>query len=299
MNALSRLFRAGVLALAVLVVSGLLPAAALSPTARIAILTSLVDSDAAAWRNAVTANGGTVSAARLASVSTLIKALKSSGAWANTDDYWLLVTDTATEALTSLKQRRLATAVNSPTFAANAGYTFDGALNYVDTGWIASSHAVAMTISNVRMAVYDRINVASNGYVAGVTNSGNRSIRIRPRVGSGAASLEFNMTGGSFNPTVFDSRGFTSGSRNGPDVNSYVGYKNGVAMVQASAPTGFATSISTSSVFIGGVNSTGSFVSGSPGTIGFLSVGAQLTAAQELAEYNAIQAYMTTWGANV
>ena len=256
------------------------------------------DPDAKAWRNSVVANGGTVSGPRLAIVSRFIRAEKASGAWALTDDYWGLWGESAPQALTSLKQRRLAVATNTPTFAADRDYTFDGATNYLDTGFIAASHAVAMTATSARIAVYERTNVNANTYAAGAISASNRNLRIRPRV-SGNALGEANATSGTFTLPASDSRGLTAVSRNGADATTCLAYKNGAAMTRTVDPSAFGASLPLVGIFIGGSNSGGVLTTPRACAVGLVATGAALSAAQELAQYNAVQAWATAVGAQV
>lgn len=260
-----------------------------------------VASEVDRWASAVVANGGTVSAGRVALMKTFVAAEMASGAWERTDDYIFQVGENTAQALTSLKQRRLGTLIDAPAFTIDRGYAYDGSNDGVNTGFVPASHAVAMRPTDVRIAVYSRTNVASNNYAAGASDSGNRQLRIRPRVAAGTTGIiETNAVGGTFTLPASDSRGFTAGSRNGPDATSVVGYKNGVAMTRSADPSAFNnTLLGTQAVFIGGNNSGGSLNLPSAVTIGLLVLGASLTPDQELAQYNNVQAFMTAVGANV
>jgi hypothetical protein len=175
------------------------------------------DPAAAAWRSVVVSGGGQVSFTQYGRVVSLIRALRSAGSWASFDDAWLLVSENSTQALTSLKQRRLATAVNSPTFTAGAGYVFDGATNYIDTGFIPSTMALSMTGSNLRLSVYEATNLSSNTISAGCSNTTNKGLSIRPRFATNtlglldSASVSFAINS--------DSRSLSALSRN--DANGH------------------------------------------------------------------------------
>ena len=75
------------------------------------------DADVLSWRDAVVANGGSVSLARQIVVDQFVFSEKEAGNWALTDDYLGLWAENAAQALTSLKQRRLATALQEQAFA--------------------------------------------------------------------------------------------------------------------------------------------------------------------------------------
>ncbi len=256
-----------------------------------------VDSSAVLYRDAVVANGGTVSGLRLARLSQFIRAEKASGAWNLTDDYWVLWGEDAAQSLTSLKQFRLATAVNSPTFMANRGYTFDGATNYIDTAFVPSTHAVAMTGSLLRLAVYERANVAvSNTWAAGCLNSGTQNVLVNPRSAGGIFQLALNSSATTAASGITDSRGYSVGNRSTGPV--FTGYKNGVSQ-GAVVPGANATTLPTVSLYLGAFNSSGTPSGFRATSLGLVCVGASLSAAQETAQYNAVQAFATAIGAQV
>lgn len=263
----------------------------LTPNAALAGLTPEV----LAWEAAVVTNGGAVSVARRLIVNQFILAEKSDGTWALTDDYWALWGESAAQALTSLKQLRLATVVNSPTFTTDRGYDFNGTTQYLDTGFIPSTHAVAMTGTNLRLAVYERTNVGSNSNSAGAFNSSTANIAIATRDASNRVQARLNtdtlFTGG----TVTDSRGLSAVQRS---ASVYGSYKNGVS-VALSAPGSEGSSLTTRAVYVGAANSSGTASAFKATSIGFVCLGASLSAAGELAQYTNVQAFATAVGAQV
>jgi hypothetical protein len=255
-----------------------------------------VEGETAAYAAAVVANGGTVSDARVAILNTFIRAEKASGAWALTDDYWALWGENTAQALTSLKQRRLATAVNAPAFTADRGYVFDGTTNYLDTGFIPSSHAVAMTATNARSAVYERTNVASSRYSLGVVVAGNRSLTIAPLVSGVVANGNAMTSNIAYDLPSADSRGLLSVGRDG---SATPGHKNGVVLVGTNTPTLSALGLPDIAIFVGGYNAAGVVTSPRACSVGFVCWGAAMSDAQNLAQYNAVQAFATSVGAQV
>lgn len=256
------------------------------------------DSDVLLWQAAVIANGGSVSLARLTIVDQFVYSEKTSGAWDLTDDYWGLWGENAPQALTSLKQRRLATAVNSPTLVADRNYVFDGVSNYLNTGFTPSTHAVAMTGTNLRLSVYERTNVSNTTVDAGCANSGTQSIFL---IANNAGVATGRTDSGSLSYTLpgNDSRGYTTVARNGANETNCTGYKNGVALTQTGVAPTFVTSLPTFPMDIGCYNAIGTHQGFRAASIGFVAVGALLSAAQELASYNAVQAWATSIGAQV
>ena len=84
------------------------------------------EAETTAWVAEVVSNGGTVSAGRQTIVNDLIAGLKADGVWIKLDRLWLFAAEDQPSALTDLVGLTLATAVNSPTFTADEGYTSNG-----------------------------------------------------------------------------------------------------------------------------------------------------------------------------
>ncbi len=248
------------------------------------------DGDVKAWVAAVVAAGGTVSAGRQAIVTTFVAAEKTSGAWYLTDDYW----ENAPQALTSLKQRRLATTVNSPTFTADRGYAGDGATSYVSTGFAPFSNAVAMTGTSMRAALYERTDAAAGAGV-GATNAllDEQSLLLRARAGTVMQGRLNSLFVDIANASSIGSFAF---SRSG---STFTYWKNGSSLgtvVPGVITTG---ALTTRSLFIGALNLDGAAASWCAGQLGLVAVGAALSSGQELAQYNAVQAWATSIGANI
>jgi hypothetical protein len=251
-----------------------------------------------AWVASVVANGGTVSAGRAVIVGTFIAAERASGAWDLTDDYWGLWAENLAQALTSLKQRRLAVATNSPTFTTDRGYAFNGTTQYIDTGFIPLTHAAVMTATSIHLEVYERAELSANTYAAGVINSLSRAITMRPRA-AGNAFVQAGSAAATFTLPSASSLGLTQGGRNGAAVTDVYGSKNGVSMTRTVDPAAVGVSLPANSIFLGAYNNVGTAAGFRAASIGFSAVGAALSQAQRLARYNAVQAWATSVGANV
>ena len=255
------------------------------------------DVDVNAWVSAVRLAGGAISSARLLLINNLVTNLKSAGVWGLTDDIWLLAAENAVQALISLKQLRTATAVNSPTFTTDRGYTFNGTTNYINTGFIPGTHAVVMTGTNLRAGTYETTNLSGSSTSIGAVNFSTQCINIIPRNPTDLYGVQLdNQATGTSGTSVTDSRGLFAGSRNVTDI---VGYKNGNLITPAAAGI-LGSVLPTATIYIGAYqNNAGAAANfrGATEALGF--VGASLTATQELIFYNVIQAHMTAIGANV
>jgi len=256
------------------------------------------DTDVLAWRDAVAANGGSVSLARLIVVDQFVFREKGSGCWALTDDYLGFWAENAAQALTSLKQRRLATAVNSPVFTPDRDYTLNGSTSYVDTGFVPGSHAVAMTTSSVHAEVYERTNLNGANSALGTNSGSNRAVNIFPRNG-GVANLAANNVGAVYTLSVATSAGLTQTGRTGATVSDMYAAKNGVDLVQFAPATNVGATLPSNSFYVGAANFSGVMSQARAGSVGYVAWGAALSGAQRLARYNAVQAWATSVGAQV
>ncbi len=258
-----------------------------------------VDADVALWAAAVVVNGGTVSAGRLTIVNTFVTAEKASGAWALTDDYWVHWAENAPQALTSLKQRRLGVATNSPTFTTDRDYTFDGLSSYINTGFVPSTHAIAWTLGNMRWAAYERTNLGPSGAnsVLGTSSANSGGSIFRPRTNTNTMIAQLSSSSATFT-SITDSRSLTAVSRAGNGTTGKA-YKIGSALTDATGLTTLGTVLSTSALTLGASNVSGTPASFRASALGFACVGAPLSAGQETAQYNAVQAWATSVGANV
>lgn len=260
--------------------------------------TRAFDTDVLAWETAVIANGGTVSLARRIIVDQFVYSEKASGNWALTDDYWGLWGENSAQALTSLKQKRLASAVNTPTFTADRDYTFDGVSNYIDTGFIPNSHGVAYTGNVQRIAAYERTNLNAASYTAGTRVGTSNSVGIICRQSSSITG-GLNNTAGAVNFVISpaDSRGLKAISRDGG--TTALGYDRGVRKTDVTGLTVGSTNKPTVALTVGALNSSGTLISFRAASVGFVTIGGPLSDAQELAQYNAVQAWATSIGAQV
>ena len=255
-----------------------------------------IEGETAAYVAAVVANGGTVSAARAAILDTFIRAEKASGVWALTDDYWGFWAESETQALTSLKQRRLATAVNSPTFTTDRDYTFNGTTSYLNTNFVPSVNAIKYTGTNQRVAVYERTNLSSTGFSAGMTTATNNRFTIRA-LNAGAMAGTANNNAGTVSFAVTDSLALKVISRASGGTTAK-GYDRGVALTDATGLT-VGTGVPAVALYLAAHNNNGTTASFRASSLGFAAVGGPLSDTQELAQYNAVQAWATAVGANV
>lgn len=87
------------------------------------------------------------SAARAGAITTLVNSLQASGVWDLLDVLYVLAAADSQAALLNWKAPAsfTASAVNSPTFTADRGFTGNGTTSRVNTGWVPSTNGVKYT----------------------------------------------------------------------------------------------------------------------------------------------------------
>lgn len=248
------------------------------------------------WASTVVSNGGSVSSDRVVIVRQFIAAEITSGAWYLSDDYLGFWAENAAQALTSLKQRRLATAVAAPTFTADRGYTMNGSSQYIDTGFIPAVNGLNCTGTSQHIGVYERTNVSSSGISAGTVDAAVRVLSVNNRNGANAVGRA-NTAGLNFTLTTANSQGLKAVSRANGGLTVKL-FDRGVKLTDATAASTAAVAPSRS-IYVGAVNNAGTAASFRAASTGFFVVGGAMSDAQHLAQYNAIQAWATSVGANV
>lgn len=237
-----------------------------------------------AWRDAVIANGGARPSAReMVRRNRLIRNHMLSGAWALTDDI-LMSGEDEVQSLVSLKRRFLCIRYNSPLWALESGHVLDGYASYIDWPFVPATHAVAMTATNKRLAIWDLRNTENNFDAIGFQTTSTNKMGLRPFNDSGFMVGILNTTG-SANFTVGDSLGFSAVSTS--SLTTMRGYRNGARLTDVT--TTIASGLGTHSFYIGARNLVGVPDRLLPCVIPYAAIGAQLTDAQERATYEGVR----------
>jgi hypothetical protein len=254
---------------------------------------------ASRWASTVVARGGSVSASRLALVSTLFENLLVNNTFYNIDDLWLLACENSIQATTSLKQLRTVTLISNPIFTIDRGFqmTSTGCLN---TNFIPTVHAITLNTNNVHMSVYNRYNASSPRYDMGAQDGIDDNRQMYFRTNSSNTILAYlNTTGftASLTPVGNTNLGLTSINRSNNNVEIF---KNGTLLSIIPPTTYYTMAPVPYSLYIGGLNSA-DLITNTRNTanIAFASVGGSLTAAQHSTLCNSVQSYMVSVGASV
>lgn len=255
---------------------------------RIASL-GLYDPDATAWVLAVRTAGASVSQARARHISTLINALKAANVWNSLDRLWVHAAENATQALIDLKARATATAVNSPTFAANSGYQCNGTSSYLNLGLAANAGSINYTRDDASVGGWITSVTGSGGGVDFGHDFGGYSMIIAK---AGVANTRWEINANT-NPSGVPSIAFVAGlfhsQRTGSATSAL--FRNGASIITSTAP-----SIALSAKNFG----VGAYVAGGPsnfnaGLYAASFIGGSLSG-KESAFYNAMRTLMTAVG---
>ena len=236
-------------------------------------------------------------ATRKGLLDALIVGLKSDGVWAKLD--WLSITaahDAQAGRVNAVTPAQVATAVNSPTFTTDRGYTGDGTTSYLNSGWNPTTATTPKMVQNsASMGVWLGTDSSSNtqddiGTTARASIDGRRSAAAT--FGANLQSAT-NDISGTMSPA--SSVGFSSWSRYG--AASAELFKNGVSLGTKASTTNAPANGNFFLLAANNVAALGTPTRFSPRRSQAAFWGEQLSAAEHLALYNRLATYMTAIGA--
>jgi hypothetical protein len=224
--------------------------------------------------------------ARKGLISDLIKSLKSAGVWSKLDVlYVMAAADSQAARRNWIQDLYNATAVSSPTFVADRGYTGDGAASYNSSGYTPSTNGVKYLLNDASHWLWSRTAAQSAAIDAGNGSGGRITIATRNTSDQFAGRINDTTL---YTPANTDGTGFFGMCRSAS--NARKGFRNGVVLSTSGAAS---TAVPAEVIWIGGSNP-GVF---STRQIAAQAMGGNLSDAEALAFYNALQTYMTAVGA--
>lgn len=175
------------------------------------------------------------------------------------------------------------TAVNSPTFTANIGFTGNGSTSYLNTNFNPATHGVNYTLNNASIFYYERATIL--GTYCGI---GEQQSYLFPNL---AGSVYFTINNGASNNTftVANSKGFIFADRSSNTVTTC--YKNGSFQ---STLSNTATNFATNNFYLLALLQGGAALYPSPGNVALSGIGG--TGINQSNFYNAVQALGTSIG---
>jgi hypothetical protein len=231
------------------------------------------DAATVAWIAAV--GSGNVDTAHRGYVDTLIIGLKTDGLWAKFDRLCIFAAQNTTCALTDLKALATGTAINSPTFTADRGFTCNGTA-IVSTGFNPAIHGVQYTLNTAHVSVWCLTATASTTYTL---NSGQTNMFTRYSGDTYYVRINNNAGGAGANT---DGSGFFLGVRSAASgAGCITGYRNGTSLVSAAD---------------GVLGLDNAVLTVSDRQCAAVSAGATLSSTESTNFYNRLRTYMTSVG---
>jgi len=159
----------------------------------------LFDADYQAVLDYGTAQGYTLpSGGQQTLQNDLVVALKAAGVWSKLDTFANFATDGDSDfALIDWKRLSDYTAINSPTFTTNQGFTGNGTSSYIDSNYNPNTSGVNYTLNDASISVWNNTFVLNN-FISGIGSSAKNCLRMS----SSSANVRINMDNNNFTPSV-------------------------------------------------------------------------------------------------
>ena len=236
-----------------------------------------------AYSNTVYSRGGSLTANEVNYLNTFEASVGSD--LAKMDRLWIHGLSNEIAAKTSFVNptSTMITAVNSPTFTANIGFTGNGATSYLNTNFNPATHGVNYTLNNASIFYYERATIL--GTYCGI---GEQQSYLFPNL---SGSAYFTINNGASNNTfiVANSKGFIFADRSSNNLTTC--YKNGVFK---STLNNTATNFATNNFYLLALLQGGAALYPSPGNVALSGIGG--TGINQSNFYNAVQALGTSIG---
>lgn len=237
-------------------------------------------------------------AARRALINNLVTSLKTAGAWSKLDLlYFLGAADSQAAGLNWINSGFTLSPTLSPTFTADRGYVSDGLTSFLNTTYTPATNAVQTALNSVCIGVYINQTAADVG-AAGVsigasdlTTGG--GLAVGPWRTAGGIGTRANDGGGSAIGSVATRLGLSVMQRTAAGAREV--FRNGLSL---GTDTQVSVALTTQPIWICANNNNGVIAAANTDRVAAAFVGASLTAAQHLATYNAVSAYLTGIGGN-
>lgn len=238
---------------------------------------------------------------RKAVIDTCIGAIKTAGVWSKLDCLWIRAAHDSQAALLDWKRLSDSTAVNSPTFTTDRGFTGDGSTSYINTNFTPSTDGVNYIRDSACMGAYLNAGTDTNNSsvisIGFVSTSGTRQARITPwqsaTPGSGVIGRINDSTATTVG-TVTTRFGLTAVNRSASTAVQV--YRNGSSIGTSSVAS---SALGTIDAYELGFNNNGALGGANDNRIAAAFVGGSLTSTEHADLFTAIEAYLDAVGAGV
>ncbi|WP_421696946.1 hypothetical protein [Ancylobacter sp.] len=211
----------------------------------------------------------------------------------------LAAADSQAARLNWISDQYNASAINTPSFTVDRGYTGNGSSAYLDSLFNPFTASGAKYIQDsAHISIWDLTNRAAKAVSieTGIFNGSTFQTHINARYTGDVALGRVNQgVTGAMQPAVTSSNGYYVISRTGATAQAY--YKNGALLVSSTVASVSLASANASLPFLAGKNVGGSAVSFSTDQLAAATIGGGLTASDQSSLYAAIGTYLTAIGA--
>lgn len=172
---------------------------------------------------------------------SLVAFMKADTLWSKLDIFYILANlDSGSAKLNILKDTFNLTAVNSPAFTTQRGYTGNGTTSYLNSGWTPSTNAVNFLLDSGNMSVYSLSNIAEDKFVIGTSGSSVNFLNLNPLTSTSTIDGRINQNSSSL-VTNTNSLGLFSINRTASNATQFYRYDSayGTGSVASSSLSAF------------------------------------------------------------
>jgi hypothetical protein len=229
-------------------------------------------------------------ATRKGHIDTLIGSLKTAGVWTKLDAIYIFAAHDAQAArLNWVSSSYDASAVNSPTFTTDRGYTGDGATSYLDTTFNATTAGGNFAQNSAHLAVWNGTDVVG----ASITDAGCLKALINARTTGSTIAVRGNAgTANTWTLPAATSVGWSCWSRD--NAATFVGVKD---LAAPATLTKTSEALQSMQFFGLAFSNSGTPTNYSSRRMQALHFGGAIDDTERDATYNALATYMTAVGA--
>jgi hypothetical protein len=226
--------------------------------------------------------------ARKALINSLIVSLKTAGVWSKLDVLKIrAAADSQAARRNWIADTFNDTAVASPTFTVDRGYTGDGVAAYLESSFDPTTAAGKFALNNATLFTWELTNIAATTVSIGANSGAGREFII-PRTSTSGIIVNLNdSAAASLVGSITDSRGLTIAIRDGATSRKI---RKNNAQLEATAEASSTMTASSFTTFKRGT----AFSTRQVAVEGW---GSALTNAESDALYNAVNTYLTAVGA--
>jgi hypothetical protein len=245
----------------------------------------VVDADAQAFFDRVTAAGGTLSATEQSAIIQLVSDLKSAGIWTAMKAIYPMVGASPAACAQNLKSSSFTGTFNGAITYASTGITGNGSSGYMNTNLNSQTH---LSLNNAHVSVYLRTNVQASTCDIGNYNGSSSAITIYSRSSGNTQLARIHDENDTSSPSTSDSRGFRMASRLLSSAKINV-INSSITPIAANS-----VSLINANIFLMALSVNNSPTQYTTREVAFSSIGDGLTDTQAANFYTAVQAFQTT-----